>query len=59
MEENKCFDQGTLLLYGGEDEAGCPFCAPLGTPGATETAPWLPGVAIPLSGRVLLFWSLL
>ena len=25
--ENKCLDQGTVLLHGGEDEAGCPVCA--------------------------------
>ena len=32
MVENKCFDQGTVLLHGGEDEAGCPGCTPKGTP---------------------------
>ena len=52
--ENKCFDQGTVLLHGGEDEAGYPVCTPMGTPGAIETAPWLPGVNIRLPGRVLL-----
>ena len=38
--ENKCFERDTVLLDGGEDEAGCPVCTPIGTPGATETAPW-------------------
>ena len=29
MEENKCLDQGTFLLHGGENEAGenIPFCS--------------------------------
>ena len=37
--ENKCHDQGTVLLHGGEDEAGkniFPFCAPVESPGAIE-----------------------
>ena len=36
--ENKCLDQGTVLLHGREDEAGYPVCAPKGTLGATEPA---------------------
>ena len=42
--ENKFLDQGTVLLNAGEDATGCPVCAPKGTIGATEPAPWLPGV---------------
>ena len=37
--ENKCFDQGTALLHGGEDGGAWeinPFCAFVGSPGATE-----------------------
>ena len=36
--ENKCYDQGTVLLLKGEDEAreNIPLCAPVGSPGATE-----------------------
>ena len=50
---NKRFDQGVVLLQGGEDGARkiIPFCAPIGSPGATEPTPWLPGF--------LLLWSLL
>ena len=58
-EENKCLDQDTVLLHGGEDEAGCPVCAYKGTLGATEPASWLPGVGIPFPGWFLLFWFLL
>ena len=38
--ENKYFDQGTVLLQGGEDGARevLPFCALVGSPGATEKA---------------------
>ena len=39
VRENKCLDQGTVLLHGGEDEAGgniIQFCAPVKSPGATE-----------------------
>ena len=56
MGENKCLDQGTVLLHGGEDEAGeniIPFCAPIESPGATELTPWLPEEGIPF------LWSLL
>ena len=37
VRENKCLDQGTVLLHGGEDEAGenILFCVPVGSPGAT------------------------
>ena len=59
---NKCLDQGTVLLHEGEDEAGenfIPHCAPVGSPGATEPTPWLPGVCIPFSEGFLLLWSLL
>ena len=57
MGENKCLDQGTVLLLG-EDEAGgnIPFHAPVGSPGATDSAPWLPGVGISLPGGFLLLW---
>ena len=51
-----------LLLHGGEDEAGeniIPFCAPIGSPGATEPTPWLPGVGIPFPGGFLLLRFLL
>ena len=37
--ENKYLYQGTVLLHGGEDEDGCPVCAPKRTLGATEPAP--------------------
>ena len=39
--ENKSFDQGTVLLQGGEEGALeiIPFCAPVGSPGATEPTP--------------------
>ena len=49
-----------FLLHGGEDEAGenIPFCVPVGSPGATEPTPWLPG-GIPFPGGFLLLWSLL
>ena len=60
--ENKCLDQGTVLLHGGEDKAGeniIQFCAPVGSPGATEPTPWLPGVGIPFPKGSLLLWSLL
>ena len=59
--ENKCFDKGTVLLHGGEDEAWeiIPLCALEGSPGATEPIPWLPGVGIPFPGGFLLLWSLL
>ena len=41
--ENKCFDQSTVLLPGGEDEGAenIPFCAPLKSPGAPEPTLWL------------------
>ena len=42
--ENKCFDQGTVLLHGGEDGWIIPFCALVGSPGAAELTPWVPGV---------------
>ena len=54
--------QGTVLLHGGEDEAGeniIPFFAPVGSSGEIEPTPWLPGVGIPLPGSFLLLWSLL
>ena len=60
--ENKCFDQGTVLLHGGEDGGAreiIPFCALVGSPGAAELTPWLPGVGIPFPGGFLLLWSLL
>ena len=46
--DNKCFDQGTVLLQGEEDGAReiIPFCALVGSCGATEPTPWLPGVGI-------------
>ena len=50
IKENKCLDHGTVLLHGGKDEAGgniIPLCAPVGSPGATEPTPRLPGVGIP------------
>ena len=61
MGENTCLDQGTVLLHGGEDEAGkyFPLCAPEGSRGATEPTPWLPGVGIPFPGGFLPLWSLL
>ena len=37
--ENKCIDQGTVLLHGGEDGGAqeiTPFCDLIGSPGATE-----------------------
>ena len=40
--EHKCFDQGTALLHGGEDEGAweiTPFCALVGSPGAIELTP--------------------
>ena len=45
MCENKCFDQGIVLLHGDKDEAGgkIPFCAPVGSTEATEPTSWLPG----------------
>ena len=55
--ENKCLDQGTVLLHGGEDEAGCPVCASKGTLGATEPAPWFPGIGIHFPGKFLLLCS--
>ena len=60
--ENKCFDQGTALLHGGEDGGArevTPFCALVGSPGAAELTPWLPGVGISFPGGFFLFWSLL
>ena len=59
--KNKCYDHATVLLQGGEDGARniIPFCAPVGSPGATEPIPWLPGVGIPFPGGFLLLWSLL
>ena len=44
--ENKCLDQETVLLHGGDDEAGgnFPFSAPARSPQATEPVPWLPEV---------------
>ena len=59
---NKCLDQDTVLLHGGEDETWeniIRFCAPVGSPGATEPTPWLPRVGIPFPGGFLLLWSLL
>ena len=51
--ENKCFDQGIFLLHrgggGGAREIN-PFCALLGSSGAAELTPWLPGVGIPFPG---------
>ena len=41
--ENKCFDQGTALLHGGEDGAVWEitlFCVLERSPGATELTPW-------------------
>ena len=60
--ENKCLDQGTVLLHSGEDDAGeniIPFCAPVESPEAIEPILWLPGVGIHLPGGFLLLWSLL
>ena len=60
--ENKCFDQGTVLLHGGENGEArkiIPFCALVGSPGAAELTPWLPGVGIPFPEGFFLFWSLL
>ena len=44
MGENKCLDQGTVLINGGEDEAGgkIPFFVPVGSPGTTDPNPWFP-----------------
>ena len=60
MGENKCLDQGTVLINGGEDEAGgkIPFFVPVGSPGTTDPNPWFPGVGIQLSGGFLLPWKL-
>ena len=60
-EENKCFDQGTILLQGGEHGAReiIHFCAPVECPGAKEPTPWLPVVGIPFPPGFLLLWSLL
>ena len=58
MSENKFFDQGAVLLHGGEDGAGeniILLCAPV----ATESTPWLPGVGILFPRGFLHFWSLL
>ena len=57
--ENKCLVHGTVLLHGGEDEAGenIPFCVSVDSPGATEPTPWTPGVGIPFPGGSLLLWS--
>ena len=33
------------------------FCAPVGSPGATEPTPWLPGLGIPFPQGFLLLWS--
>ena len=58
--ENKCFDQGTVLLHGVEDGGAretFPFCALIGSPGATELTPWLPGVGIPFP-EVSFFYGL-
>ena len=59
--ENKCFNQGTILLHEGEDGAWeiSSFCALVGSPGASELTPWLPGVGIPFPGGFFLLWSLL
>ena len=56
--ENKCFDQGTVLLHGGQDGGArevIPFCALV----AAELTPWLPGVGISFPGGFFLLWSLL
>ena len=37
--ENKCFDQGTVLLHGGEHGWIIPFCALVGSLGAAELTP--------------------
>ena len=60
--EHKFLDQGTVLLHGGEDEAGeniIPFCASVESSRATEPTLWLPGVGFLFSGGFLLPWSLL
>ena len=60
--ENKCFDQGTVLLHGGEEGGArkiIPFYALVGFPGAAELTPWFPGVGITFPGGFLLLWSLL
>ena len=59
--DNKCFDQGTVLLPGGEDEAWeiIPFFAPVGSPEATEPTPWLPRVCIPFPQGFFCLWCLL
>ena len=59
--ENRCFDQGTVPLQGGEDGAQkiIPFCAPVGSSGATEPIPWLPEVGTFFPGGFLLLWPLL
>ena len=61
MGENKCLVHGKVLLHGGKDEAGenIMFCVSIGSPGATEPTPRLPGVGIPIQGGLLLHWSLL
>ena len=48
--ENKRFDQGTVLLHGGEDGEAreiIPFCSLVGSSGAAKLTPLLPGVDIP------------
>ena len=52
--ENKCFDQGTVLLHGGEGGWIILLCALVGSPGAAELTPWVPGVGIPFPGGFLL-----
>ena len=61
MGENKCLDQGTVLLHGGEDGVvgNIPFFSPVGSPESTYPAPWLLEVGILLPGGFLLLWSLL
>ena len=60
--ENKCFEQGIVLLHGGEDGGArevTPFCALVWSPGAAELLPWLTGVVISFPGGFFLLWSLL
>ena len=56
--DNKGFDQGTVLLHGGQDGGAqevIPCCALV----AAELTLWLPGVGISFPGGFFLLWSLL
>ena len=57
--ENKCSDQGTVLLHGGEGRWIVLLCALVVPPGAAELTPCVPGVGIPFPGDFFLLWSLL